>query len=292
MEWALFRYTVDQYWRDGYQVADLEVTDGNHHFSAVFTRGTATQRITVGTPLGEFQTLISRMRIEGLTLSDVEVTLDPNGGKRYSAVWTKDHRHRHFATGLSYSQLYSLNRTMESRGKYLVDLETNSGQGGAVQYSGLWEFAAEESEYILASDWNHFHALYHQKHYEGARLMDMEQLPDGRYLGLWQEHCGRDFLWVGTNFLGAAAPDPTDPDSILSHQYLLDYEVIEESATESNHPDDAVGSDPCGTVSEMTWPSRPMWTVMFVNDFGLTLDIDGNPAGLKLHNAGSAGPGN
>ena len=90
---------------------------------------------------------------------------------------------------------------------------------------------------------------------------------------------------------GRLSPEVRWP-RVMARELGEDYEVIEESATESNHPDDAVGSDPCGTVHEMTWPSRPMWTVMFVNDFGLTLDIDGNPAGLKLHNAGSAGPGN
>lgn len=292
LDWPAFHHKVHARWDQGYQVIDLEISPDNEHFSAVFGLGTAQQQITVGQTQTSFLKQLQAKTRNGYSLTDIEVTRDGHGRMRYAGVWTRHSEPRLVSVNMSYAQFMSQNAARQAMGWELLDVECAASEALTLHYSAIWQPADQSTLWVAPSSWPEFHTAYHDLHYQGYRLVDFEQQADGRYFGVFVASCAVDYLWAGRTFMGSPSGESELSDP-LGPEHLIDYEVVYDTEQSSDHPEkQQPGPGPCGYAETLYWEGPSPVNFSMVNEYPLQAEIDGLPKGLRLHNTGSAGPGN
>ncbi len=292
LNWPAFRHKVHARWNQGYQIIDLEISPNHERFSAVFGLGTAKQQITVGATQTAFMKNLQARTRAGYSLTDLEVTRDAHGRMRYAGVWTRHPEPRLVALNMSYSQFMSRHAANQAMGWELLDVESAASEALTLHYSAVWQPADQPTIWIEPSSWPEFHAAYHDLHYQGYRLVDLEQQADGLYFGVFTASCAADFLWAGRTFMGTPTGESESSGPLLGPEHLIDYEIVHDTAQGSDHAEKQdPGTEPCGFAETLFWEGPPPVSLNIVNEYYLQLDSNGLPKGLRLHNTGSAGPG-
>lgn len=293
VDWPTFRHKVHARWAQGYQIIDMEISPSNERFTAVFGLGAAHQQITVGATQTAFAKHLQAKTKAGYSLTDIEVTQDEHGRMRYAGVWTQLGEPRRVLLNKSYAEFIKQNATYQALGWELIDVEAAASEALTLHYSAIWQPGGQPTLFLPPSFWPEFHQAFHDLHYEGYRLVDLEQQADGRYLGVFVASCAADYLWGGRTFLGSPTGENELSGPLLGPEHLIDYEIVFDTLQGSDHPEGPQpGPDPCGFSETLFWSGPAPITLNMINEYTFQAEADELPKGLRLHNTGSAGPGN
>ena len=276
----------------GRRLIDVETAkvDGEQVYTGLWVGGTGANLFDG--PIGpiDLREAMTERRAQGLRVVDFEISREPNGGRRYLAVWRPGTGEEILTGPMQQDAFLARGQTLvEDQGLRLIDVEVER-QDGVLLYSGLFRTGDGGNMITTPLRRRVFVDRREEFREQGLELVDVERVRVGasdRFVGVWASGDGEGQL---------TRPRPFDDFVALGAQQTADgfrtndieLQVVATAPPPDPDPDDP----PSGGPSVADLPDLPRWIDVsggddLVLDFGVT--IDGQPR-LTLPTSTNVGP--